>query len=97
MSNPENHKWDIVLQALPNEVLQYVNSKSNEILLQRYEQEQKEYSRYTCGLATALLLLGERQDKHTKRFYYLYYKNAQAAIMTSVNLSRRSTKETIHE
>lgn len=67
MTEQDKHKWDSVLKLLPNETLQYINSKSNELLLQRYQQEQKEHSRYTYDLATALMLLGERQTAATKK------------------------------
>lgn len=67
MTEQEKRKWDNVLKLLPNETLQYINSKSNEVLLQRYQQEQKEHSQYAYDLATALLLLGERQTSGTKK------------------------------
>lgn len=67
MTEKENHKWYNVLKLLPNETLQYINSKSNELLLQRYQQEQKEQSQYSYDLATALMLLGERQTAGTKK------------------------------
>lgn len=67
MTEQENHKWYNVLKTLPNETLQYINSKSNELLLQRYQQEQKEQSQYSYDLATALMLLGERQTTNTKK------------------------------
>lgn len=67
MDEQDKHKWDNVLKLLPNETLQYINSKSNELLLQRYQQEQKEQSQYSYDLATALMLLGERQTAGTKK------------------------------
>lgn len=66
MTEQEKYKWDNVLKILPNEVLQYINSKSNELLLQQYQQEQKEQSQYSSDLATALMLLGKRQSISTK-------------------------------
>ncbi len=67
MTNQERHQWDNLLKLLPNESLQYINSKSNELLLQRYEQERKEHLSYSYDLATALLLFGERQTVGTKK------------------------------
>lgn len=66
MTEQEKYKWGNVLKILPNGVLQYINSKSNELLLQQYQQEREEHSQYTYNLATALMLLGERQSTGTK-------------------------------
>ena len=66
MNRQDKETWDKVLEVLSNEVLQYVNSKSNELLLQRYEEEQRQLSQYSRDLAAALMLLGERQTVGTK-------------------------------
>lgn len=56
-------KW---LHCLPNSHLQLINSKTNEILVERYTQELRQQNEYAANMSAALSLLGEKQTKHTK-------------------------------